>query len=280
MKNSLSCSLLLAGVCLSFAACEKEVHESSPAREESILQVDDGLTIDVETKASAISSVPSSLYWGASTGSSTEDVKWAAASASTSSGKIKTGKYQSSSPTSYNYYVANQTFTVAGNMTVSNNNTDIVFGRTAQSTSTTPSVTLNHIFCRTGSLTLNTQSGYTLSNVSWKIVGKSDINGTAGVFNTQSSSWSSASTKLSTQTTITSSSDLYLIPGTYTFYISYTLTKGDYQQSFTKHADATLEMGKINNITATAVGGSAAEIVISVSVTAWGSNSITLQNLS
>lgn len=245
--------------------------------EEIILGVGNGFEADVETKATAITSVPATLYWGATTGSTTETKKWDATSASTSSNKISTGQYQTATPTAYNYYVANKTFSVgaATTMTVADNNTDVLVGRTAASTSTTPSVVLNHIFCRTGSLTLNTQSGYNLSGVSWKIVGSGDIQGTAGTYNMTEGVWTAASTKLTSDTAITSTSDMYLIPGTYTIKCTYTLSKGQWSQTFTKSANVTLVQGKINNITATAVGGAASEIVISVSVTAWGTENIT-----
>jgi len=87
----------------------------------------------------------------------------------------------------------------------------------------------------------------------------------------KSQSWTAASTKLTSETAITSTSDMYLIPGTYTIKVSYTLTKGDYSQSFTKTGTVSLTMGKVNNISCTAIGGGASEIVLSVSLTAWGS---------
>lgn len=266
--------IIAATVAFSFVSCQKNDRIPNDSEgQEIILNVGD--SFEVDTKATAITAVPSTLYWGASTGTSTESVKWATASASVSSSKINTGKYQTAPATAYNYYVANQTFTVAGDMTVANNNTDIVAGRTASSSSTTPSVTLNHIFARTGSLTCNAQSGYTISGVSWKIYGSSsDIQGTAGTYNMKSQSWTAASTKLTStsETAITSTSDMYLIPGTYTIKVSYTLSKGDnYTKSFTKTGTVTLTMGKVNNISCTAIGGDAQEIVLSVSLTAWGS---------
>ena len=159
-------------------------------------------------------------------------------------------------------------FTAGGDMTVSNNGTDVLAGRTYQSSSTAPSVVLNHIFARTGALAMNTQSGYSISNVSWRIVGKSSINGTAGTYNMRSQSWTASSSTLSEQA-IDSSSNLYLIPGTYTFKCTYTLTKGDWTYTFTKSADVTIVGGKVNNITGTASGGSASEIVISLGLTGW-----------
>lgn len=263
--------IIAAVAALSFVSCQKNDRLPNDSEGQEIV-LNFGDSFDVETKASAVTTL-TSAYWGASTGTSTESVKWSTASASVSSGKISTGKYQTASPTSYNYYVANQTFTVAGDMTVANNNTDIVAGRLAASTSIAPSVTLDHIFARTGTLTCNTQSGYTISGISWKIYGSSsDIQGTAGTYNMKSQTWTAASTKLTSETAITNSSDMYLIPGTYTIKVSYTLSKGDnYTKSFTKTGTVSLTKGKINNISCTAIGGDAQEIVLSVSLTAWGS---------
>lgn len=262
-------------------ACNKpeELLSSSASTQpgEIVIGVGDGFSAEVSTKATAITSVPSTLYWGATTGSSTEASKWAAASVSVSSNKINTGHYQTASPTAYNYYVANNSFTVGATttMTVANNNTDIIAGRTAANSTTTPSVSLGHIFARTGSLTANAPSGYTISNVSWKIVGNGDINGTAGTYNMTSGVWSSASTKLTSETSLTSSSDMYLIPGTYTIKVTYTLSKGEWSSTATKSANVTLVQGKINNITGTVSElGGATEIVLSLSVTAWSTNNI------
>lgn len=240
---------------------------------EIVLNIESDDDFSVETKATAVTSIPSTLYWGATTGTSTETAKWATASASTSSSNIYTGKYQTATPTAYNYYLANQSFTVGGDMTVANNNIDVIAGRLAQSTSATPSVTLNHIFARTGTLTCNTQSGYTISSISWTITSYGSVTGTAGTYNMKSQSWTSRSASLS-ETAITSSSDFYLLPGEYTFKVSYTLTKGDYSQSFTKSGRATIVAGKVNNISCTAIGGSASEIQIGVSLTAWGTQSV------
>ena len=283
MKKSfiyLISTLLVAGL----VSCNKDipVAENPETGEEIILNVQDETTFNAEldTKTTAISAVPSSLYWGASTGSAgSETSKYACASASVSSSKIATGKYQTASATAYNYYVANQTFsiaTAATTMTVANNNTDIIAGRTGGDNSTTPSVTLGHIFARTGSFSISSNQGYTVSNAAWKIVGKSDINGTAGTYNLTTGAWTAASTKLSSETTVTSSSDMYLIPGTYTIKCTYTLTKGDYTNSFTSSQDVTLVGGKINNITATVSKNPASGITITVSLTAWSDNAVSI----
>ena len=263
--------IVLVAVLVSCNKSVMPVEESfADAGKEIVIGVGDTMDAVVTTKATAVTSLSGNLYWGASTGTSTETVKWATATGAVSSNKISTGKYLASTPVAYNYYVANQNFTVAGDMTVANNNTDVIAGRCAQNSTAAPPVTLNHIFARTGTLTCNTQSGYTISNVSWKIVGKSTINGTAGTFNMKSQTWTAASTKLTAETALTSSSDMYLIPGTYTIKVTYTLTRGDWSGTFTKSADVTFVGGKVNNITVTAIGGSASQIVLNLTLTAWG----------
>ena len=245
----------------------------------------EGIDMNVDTKATAVTAVPSTLYWGATTGTignAAEAKKWAAASASVSSSKIKTGKYQTATPTAYNYYVANQTFTIpatgASTMTATNT-TDVIYGKIgAQTATSVTGIALKHIFSRTGTLTGTAVSGSTVSNVSWKIVGSSTINGTAGTFNLTTGAWTAASTKLSTATTLTSSSDMYLIPGTYTITVTYTISKGDASKTLTRSGNVTLVMGKKNNISCTLDWGGSepSEIELGVTLEDWGTNNITL----
>lgn len=265
-------------------SCTKESSSLLKVPEEIVLAVSDDFNAEVsleDTKATAVTSLPGTLYWGGTKGTrgaAGEAQKWTATSGTVSASKISTGKYQTATPTAYNYYVSNASFTVpaTGNvtMTVANNNTDIIVGWTAGSTSSTPSVALGHIFARTGSFTCNTQTGYTISNVSWKIKSKAAVSGTAGTYNLSTGAWTASTATLSDQA-VTNSSDLYLIPGVYTVTCSYTLSKGDYTDNFTKTADVTLVAGKVNNITATAIGGAAAEIIISVSLSSWGTQAVT-----
>lgn len=277
MKRILSFLSIFSVLLLPLGLSSCNSKEQTSPEDEIIIRVADEMDAEVSyTKATEITSVPSSLYWGASTGSSgSETAKWSASAGTVSSSQIATGKYQTYSPTTYNYYVSNLSFSVGSSCTMSvpNNNTDVIVGKTSSS-STTPSITMGHIFARTGTLTMNTQTSYTISDVSWTIVGKSAVNGTAGTYNLSSSSWTSASTTLSSDTSFTGSSNLYLIPGTYTVKCTYTLSKGDWTHSFTKSADVSLLGGYVNNISGTASGGDASEIVISVSLAAWGTNNI------
>lgn len=281
MKHTSLLPLVFLSASALLASCSKEATGVDiPETSEIVLAVDDGsMDMNVETKATAITAVPSSLYWEGTTGTwKSETAKWSSASASVSSGKLNTGKYQTATATAYNYYLANSAITFAsGGSTISASNaTDVIAGCTqAATTSTAPSITLDHVFARTGTLTCNTQSGYTISGVSWKIQSKSGgTGGTAGTYNIATKGWSGV-TALA-QTAVTSSSDMYLTPGAYTITVSYTLTKGDWKGTFTKSGDVTLVAGKVNSITCNASGGAASEIVLGVTLTAWGTQALTL----
>lgn len=261
---------------LGFAAsCAKSVEPENQNPKEIMLCVgDDTIDMDVQTKTTAITAIPSTLNFSVTTvtSGSSETQKKASASVSAASGTIATGLYQTVSPTTYKYYVSNLpiTFAASGSTVSASNATDVIAG-TVTDNSTSPSVTLDHIFARMGKLTLNTQDDYALSNVSWSIA--SNTGGTAGTYNIAKMAWSSLTTLNSTS--IADSSDMYLVPGSYTLKVSYTLTKGDWTQNFTKSASVTLVGGKINNISGTASGGNASAISLTVSLTPWESTNIT-----
>lgn len=280
VKGKLAAYLLASAVALS---CQK-AGTQFPGGEIVLRIGDDALQAYVDTKATPVTSIPSTLYWGTTTGTRGTGVETrkyhsggSATSATVTAGTISTGQYQTATPTAYNHYVGNQNFSIpaTGNvtMTIANNNTDVIAGWTAADPSTAPSVTLNHIFCRTGSVTLVLPSGYSQSAVSWTIKSKGAVSGTAGIYNLSTGAWTTASSTLA-ETALTGSSDLYLIPGEYTVTCSFTATKGDFTKSYTQVCDITLTGGRINNIVATSSKDDASQIVISVSLTAWTAQAV------
>ena len=271
--------LLCAATAVLCTSCQKdELKSVSSAKEQIVLSLADGsIDMSVATKATEISAMPSSINLARTTGTwKSETSANASSSFNVSSNKIATGWYQTATATAYNYYVSNAaiTFAAGGSTIVADNATDVIAGCTqGASNSSTPSVTLDHVFARTATLTCNTQSGYEISNVSWKIKSESGT-GTKGTYNIATKVWSSV-TALSEQA-FTSSSDLYLIPGSYTVSVTYTLKKGAYSQTFTKSGTVTLVAGKKNSISCTATGGSATEIQLGVTLTSWGTEEKTL----
>lgn len=276
---------LFSAALLALAACNKEeaIQISSPADGEIVLSLGGEMfNATVETKTSALSDVPASLYLQRTTGSgSSETKKEGSASKTVSEKKIATGWYQTATPTAYNYYLSNNSITfAAGASTISaSNTTDVIAGVTSGNNTVTPSVTLEHVFARTGTLTAKAPSGYTISGVIWEIQSNSGA-GTSGTYNMAAKTWS-GTTALAKQT-ITGTSDLYLVPGSYKVSLSYTLTKGEWTKSTTKSADVTLTAGKINNLkigtdgTVPLIDGGAKGISITVSLNPWGSTDITV----
>ena len=283
MKKILSFVMMAAVAAVALVSCNKQpVDVVGPESEgaEFVIGLDDSFIASVETRATAINAVsglPNTLYWGATTGTSTETVKYAssgnAIGTARSSANIATGKYQTNPATAYNWYVATQTFamTATPTMTVANNNNDVLVGRTAASTSTTPTVALNHVFCRTGSFSLTATNGYTATATKWELQSPTNsTTGTAGTYNLKTGAWASSSARLTSWTEVTNSSDLYLIPGTYNIRVTYTLSVGDYTSPLTyATTTVTFDQGKINNVVGTIDGEGADEITIGVTVTPW-----------
>ena len=274
MKRTLTFIAILS---LAFVSCNKEATDAVLSPQEIVIDVEgDGIVAEVTTKTTAVTSMPSSLYFAGTTGSNTSQVsKWSSTSKTVSSSKISTGYYQTATATSYNYYLSNCSMTTAAagcSITADGASIDAIAGVTKATTSATPSVTLGHVFGRTGALSCSC-SGYTMSNVTYSLVSKGSNTGTKGTYNIYSGAWSSCTALPST--TITSSSDKYLIPGTYTLSVSGTRTKGDYSASVSGTADITITAGKIHNINVTFTGDPAAQIVVTTSLTAWSETTLT-----
>lgn len=220
----------------------------------------------------------------ASTGSAgSESQAWAPVAVTKSGSTYLTGKYWPAADPSYHFYASNAalTFAAAGSTVIADGSTDVVCAYLPSPTYGEPNaLTFDHIYARVGSFSVATQSGYEISAVSATL--KNGVSG--GTYNLRTGAWSGLSAasdracaSFSGSTSSQSSSnDIWLVPGTYTIRVSYTLTKGEYVVSFTKTGSVTLVAGKTNNISTTAVGGSASEIVFSVSLTSWSPNSVAL----
>lgn len=241
----------------------------------------EGINVEVATKAITPVTSVESVYWSATSGTVGSDTEvYAPMTVALNNSKFSTGKYWPSESIAYNYYVSNKVFTWDGSNHAASiaavNTEDIVAGTASAAYKSTPEVTVDHIFARTGSLTLVAQDEYELvGNATWKIKSNTGA-GTAGTYNIGAKTWSGA-TALAQQV-FTSDSDLYLLPGSYHIEITYTLKKGDFQKEFTKGADVTFDAGKTNNIKATAHVGTegAEEIIFTVTVTPWDSKDITI----
>ena len=271
-------SAFLSIIAIVAVSCSKEdVKQSIGSQpEEIVLTVDGtGIEADVFTRVTAESRVPSSLYFAGTTGTSTQTSKWAPSDSkkTVSSGKISTGYYQTATPTAYNYYLSNakMAFTSAGcTVSADGTSTDVIVGVAKGSTSTTPSVAMTHVFGRTGSISASC-SGYDVSNLSVTIKSNSGA-GYKGTYNIYTGTWSNV-TALSSKT-LTSNSDLYLVPGSYTITASATRAKGDYSGTVSGSTSISLTAGKIHDIAISFTGDPAQPIDISVSLAAWSTTTV------
>lgn len=262
---------------IAITACQKDFLEASSSGQEIILSVE-GSEMDTypATKVTAETSVPSSLYFAGTTGTSTQTSKWAPSSTkkTVSSGKISTGYYQTATPTAYNYYLSNRsmTFTTSGcTISASGLLYDVVVGIAKGSKSASPTIELKHIFARTGEVNVTSTNGYTLSNL-YVYIQSNTGGGTGGTYNIYTGQWSDISA--GSEMNLDSSSDRYLIPGSYKITVSCKRTKGTFSDTFNGSVDVTLYEGYINNISISLTGDPAVPIKASTSITPWGTTTL------
>lgn len=199
-------------------------------------------------------------------------------------------------------------------VTVANNNTDLVTAYRPYASADYKqrnTLAFNHAYARLSTVTVTANdatvaNNYTISNVTvWLINAKThgtvSIKGVANQASRESGdawsaklpvdvAWSSGNTPGAAGTQLYtnagsiapgashtgSDNDLYLVPGDYTLACSWTASKDDYTQAYTcvaSSAPVHLTGGKINSITTT-LSGNATEVEFTVSVAAWGSNSV------
>lgn len=204
------------------------------------------------TKASEVSSLPSSLNWLCTTGSAgSQTVRWGPSALPVSGGRVATGKYQNASPTTYNHYLSNVDMSVsdAGVTVAADGSKDVIVGA-ATSSSATPAIALKHILARTGSVSVKLPEGASAdcSIADLSVTIKAVTGGTSGTYNFNTDSWSGVS-GLGTATALTGSSDMYLVPGQYIVSASFTLKKGTGGWNVSRTGTITLKAGCINNIT-------------------------------
>ncbi len=290
-KRFLLLGALIAAAAMTLCSCNKEPRTAAsseavpvPGSEICFESSELDMTVTRTTAITAVSGLTSvNVHCFTGTAGSAETSKWTVTGKSAASGTLSTGKYWPASDPSYRFYASNATITPAAagaTITAANCDTDWVVAKCLTPTfGTSNALAFDHILARVSTITINTQSGYELSSVSATLKSANH----SGTYKLSNGAWSSlgsasdnAAGAFSGNTSAQSSSnDIWVVPGTYTLQVSYTLTKGDWTGSFTKSGSVTLVGGKQNSITATAIGGSANEISFSVSINAWGTTTLT-----
>ncbi len=268
--------LLLPFACtLLLAACNKNSDYTPSVTEPGLIAFSadgDGINTQVSTKASPVTSL-TSFNVTASKGTTEtavfENVSFTGAPNYTG------GKFWPSTDQSYHFYASNASMTFSPSaVTVSpaNANTDVIVAKLATPTyKASNKLTFKHVFARIGTITLNAPAGYTLSGTPTFALSAP----VSGTYDIKSDAWSVKGTAAA-QTLGSGANDVWVVPGTYELSVTYTLTKGDYTQTFTKKASVALAQGKISNITATAPDGAASGITLTVELTPWETTSLSI----
>ena len=170
-----------------------------------------------------------------------------------SSGGYFTGnKYWPAKDLQYTFYASNNNLTSSssGTYVIATNTTDVVVAISKYSSSNYKEIinlTFNHVFAKIGYCKVVPPSGYTVTNVTVKV--KPLITGRYYPYN---GTWTNmlSGTDITLTTTVNSTviNDYYLIPGTYTVSLQYTISQGDYSESKTTTLPLNFVAGKRSNI--------------------------------
>lgn len=274
--------ILSSALVLGAVSCNKADKISSPEEDAprliSFSAKGEGLNTSVSTKADAVTTLDQ-FNVTATKGASTETAVFENIAFTKSGDNYSGGKYWPSTDASYHFYAANTSLSFATNactVSPSDASKDIIVAHLASPTyKSVNTLTFEHIFSRIGSIAINAPAGYTIKGTP-TIALSAPVSGT---YSLNSKTWTTKGTATA-QTLATGAAgaskanDAYVLPGSYSMSVTYTLVKGDYEETFTKSASISLVQGKINNITATAPAGLAEEIVFKITITPWGTNPI------
>ena len=295
MKNIVKIAFL-AAIALA-ASCNRQVPENVADFDDSLITF---TTRTAETRATEVTTANlTSFNVIATTGTTTQSSVWTDGVFSGSQGGNYTGgKYWPASQVTWNFYAANAAinFVASGStITVQNCNTDIVADYIeGAGYKTTNALTFEHILAQVGTVTMKAPAGYTVTEL------KVSLNPVyTGTYNIKANTWTrgsaasaayvvgTASTGVSINTAggsfTSNDNDLWLVPGQYELTASYRIAKGDFNQTYTKHATVTLLQGYNNNLglpngndpNIPDPGNDISDIIFTVSVTPWDTTTIT-----
>ena len=187
------------------------------------------------------------------------------------------GKWWPNTDESYRFYAVypssySISYASSGSTIAASNSNDVVVAYKASSTfNDVNELEFEHIFARIGDVTVVSDGGYDLSNISITIVPK-----VSGTYNLRTKAWSSVTAGSSTvigSSVGTVNRDLLLVPGTYEVTASWTASHGSYSENFSGMVlNVNLPVGKISNITF-GLTGDGPTVNLSVSMSNWSSTS-------
>ena len=279
--------ILILQVCIlaALASCTRESATPAPAGENGIVPIvfqAEGLDARVDTKTTPVTALNTFKVLCTKGTSGNETSVWYV-DVTKSSNNYLTNQFWPNTDQTYHFYASNADMGYqqsGGYIKPANMDTDVVAAYKGSPTyKATNNLSFEHIFARVGTVRINAPTGYQVTNLNVSITPKV-ADGNVTIYTMATRTWSGgangSATSISNTANMDISNDLWLLPGTYELTATYTMSRGEWVQSgITKAANVTLQMGKINNITATLPAGDASEIVFTVSVTEWAPQSVT-----
>ena len=255
--------ILLTAAGLLCCACSVKDHPVLP--DDGLIRFyAEGLNTTVSTKTAAVTSMDSFDVIATTGTAGSETQVWGPVQFS--GNPYSADKYWPASDPKYHFYAANEnlSFSAQGcGITVADASKDIVAAYLPNpSYKNSNNLTFQHIFTRIGTIIVKSPSGYQINDVSLALSAP-----VSGRYNVRTGTWTPGTSQA--QSLKVDSNDVYVVPGTYTLTVNYTLSKGDYTERFSKSGSVTLEKGKINKISTTVPEGSATEIRFSVTIDPW-----------
>ena len=272
---------MAAGAVLAVACnkdfCRSEGPEEAPGTE-ICFKVGE-MDVDVQTRLSAVtaSSLETLNVMATTATGGAETLSWTTTATliENSGGRYQTGKYWPYTNPNYHFYLSNQTILFesgAPKMNVDGTE-DVVCGKilSPQFQAQYVGASVSHIYSWIKDITLTSTHGYEISDVSITLP---DVK-RGGKYNLYSGSWESYVTEEAHALSV-GTNDVLVVPGTTSISVDYTLTKGDFTQSFTSTRTVTLEAGKQYDLNCNIIIDPAVAVVIQVTVASWRDEAITL----
>lgn len=259
-------SLYVLGLALLAAmACNKQENATPVTYDDGLITFTTG---SPRTRATGVTEVTTASLTQfnviATSGTTTQTQVWNdGVFTGTPGGNYTGGKYWPSSSVSWNFYASNAAMTFAASgatIAVADSNNDIVADYIEGATyKTSNALTFEHILCQLGTVTMKGPDGFTVTDLK---VSLQPIY--SGTYNMRTDAWTRGTASAAvyvfgtaatgvdlpaaTNTATSVDNDLWLVPGQYQLTATYTISKGDWSNSYEKHATVTLLQGVNNNL--------------------------------
>ena len=268
MKKTLLSIMLFVGVMLCSPSCMKEYPSMDEVPGDLIRFSTENMTAEVATKTAetTMSTLQTNGFnVSATTGSAGSETSAWNSVAFAKNGDLYTGnKFWPASNPNYHFYASNVALThnAAGCTVAANANTDVVCAYLGTTTyKNTNNLTFEHIFARLCRIDVVAETGYDISGISVRMTPKTSgtYNLRTGAGQTDGTGWSSVSAG-SQQTVATAkganNNDIYTVPGTYSFTVTWTATNSSGSVTYTNQVvNLPLKGGKTNNVSLVLGGG-------------------------